>query len=254
VQRLERRTALVTGAASGIGLAIAEALVAEGAEVVLTDWDAVSLERECSRLGARTLAYRLDVTDRGAWKEVRRVAEAAFGPVEILVNNAGVAPDWNDLADMPVEHFDTLIAIMLTGVFNGIHTFGAAMRDLGEGHIVNMASLIGLAPGPKQGAYVAAKSGVIGLSEVLRAEMEPYGVGVSVVCPARVRTNLLVGSNPPHRSANDGLDPALVATSVLHAIRDNELYVITNGEHKAIVEQRTDELLGAFDRAGPGRA
>jgi NAD(P)-dependent dehydrogenase (short-subunit alcohol dehydrogenase family) len=248
VEKIDGRTAFVTGAASGIGLAVAEALIAQGARVVLADRDATSLERECSRLGSLTLAQTLDVTDRSGWQEAKRSAEQTFGPVEILVNNAGIAPDYTELADTSAEHFDQMVAISLTGVFNGISTFGAAMRTLGEGHIVNTASIVGLLGPARRGSYVAAKSGVIGLSEVLRAEMEPYQVGVSVLCPGRVRTNLFSQNQPAHRAADHGIDPRLVAEQVIGAIRNNELYILTHQELKHLVADRMARLLAAFDR------
>jgi NAD(P)-dependent dehydrogenase (short-subunit alcohol dehydrogenase family) len=249
VERIEGRTALVTGAASGIGLAIATALIGEGARVILADRDDAALSRACARLGESAQPRQLDVTDRPGWERARRFAEDTFGPVEILVNNAGVGPDWHDLADMPAEHFDRLIAIMLTGVYNGIHAFGSAIRGLGDGHIVNTASMVALTPMAQQGAYVAAKCGLVGLSQVLRAEMEPYGVGVSVLCPARVRTNLLAGTEPPHRSINGGMDPSRVAQHVLEGIRSNEFYIITHPEHRGLVKDRAAALLEAFERA-----
>jgi NAD(P)-dependent dehydrogenase (short-subunit alcohol dehydrogenase family) len=250
MERIEGRTALVTGAASGIGLSIATALADEGARVVFADRDDAALKRACARLGNSARPHQLDVTDRPGWQRAKRFAEDTFGPVEILVNNAGVGPDWLELADMPAEHFDRLVGIMLTGVFNGIHTFGSAIRSVGEGHIVNTASMVALTPMSWQGAYVAAKCGVVGLSEVLRAEMEPYGVGVSVLCPARVRTNLLLGTEPPHRAMNDGMDPGRVADHVLDGIRRNEFYIITHPEHGGFVKDRAAALLDAFERAG----
>jgi NAD(P)-dependent dehydrogenase (short-subunit alcohol dehydrogenase family) len=249
MDRIERRTALVTGAASGIGLSIATALVEEGARVILADRDDAALSRACARLGDSAQPRQLDVTDRPGWESARRFAEDTFGPVEILVNNAGVGPDWHDLADMPGEHFDRLIAIMLTGVYNGLHAFGSAIRGMGEGHIVNTASMVALTPMAQQGAYVAAKCGLVGLSEVLRAEMEPYGVGVSVLCPARVRTNLLAGTEPPHRAMNGGMDPSRVAHHVIDGIRNNEFYIITHPEYGGLVKDRAARLLEAFERA-----
>jgi NAD(P)-dependent dehydrogenase (short-subunit alcohol dehydrogenase family) len=246
------RTAFVTGGASGIGRGIARALIDAGARAVLADWDAESLERESSRLGTAALGARLDVMDRSGWETARRAAENVFGPVEILVNNPGVAPDWNELVDVPEEHFDRLIAIMLTGVFNGIRTFGGGMRDRREGHIVNTASMNGLVAAPRSGAYTAAKFGIVGMSEVLHSEMESYGVGVSVLCPGSVLSNL--GSSSPRpegrRESNDRvMDPRVVGEDVVDAIRENDLYVITHGEYRPAVARRADRLLDAFDRA-----
>ena len=255
MERIEGRTAFVTGGASGIGLATAEVLIAAGARVVLADWDAEALEREAARLGVSALAQHLDVRDRAALGEAKEATEKAFGPVEILFNNAGVAPGPDELADMSPEEFDLRVSIMLTGVFNGIHTFAAGMRDRGEGHIVNTASMAGLVASPRLGAYTTAKFGVVGLSEVLRAEMDRHGVGVSVLCPGLVRTNIgLHGLSESEADAGraimaQGLDPSIVGGQVLDAIRRNELYIITHGEYGASVAERAARLQGAFDTA-----
>src|SRR5699024_4587493 len=109
----------------------------------------------------------------------------------ILVNNAGIGFNGRDVVDMDPETFDLIVAIDLTGVFNGVSAFGADMRARGGGHIVNTASVMGLTAGaPGRGAYSAAKSAVIAMSEALRAEMAPHGVGVSVLCPGLVKSNL----------------------------------------------------------------
>jgi NAD(P)-dependent dehydrogenase (short-subunit alcohol dehydrogenase family) len=254
MDRIDGRTAFVTGGASGIGLAIAETLVAEGARVAVADWNSTSLERQTARLGPSVLALELDVRDRAGWQQAKKTTEDTFGPIEILVNNAGVGPDQHELADMPPEHFDRLVAIMLTGMFNGIHTFAAAMRDRAEGHVVNTASMAGLVASARLGAYTAAKFAVVGMTEVLRAEMEPHGVGVSVLCPGLVRTNL--GSDNPNSTLAErqaafaaGIDPSLVGAQVVDAIRHNDLYVITHGEYGRAVDQRAARLRRAFDEA-----
>jgi short-subunit dehydrogenase len=136
---------------------------------------------------------------------------------------------------------------MLTGVFNGISTFGGRMRELGRGHIVNMSSMVGLIGLARQGAYAAAKFGVVGLSEVLRSEMQPHGVGVSVVCPARVKTNLLARNRPAHLGDNEGLAADVVANRVIDAVQNDVFYVITNPEQKALIASRSAQLIDAFD-------
>jgi NAD(P)-dependent dehydrogenase (short-subunit alcohol dehydrogenase family) len=254
MERIEGRTAFVTGAASGIGLAITEALVEAGARVAMIDWHGADLERESARLGSATLTQRLDVTDRAGWAVAKERVEAEFGPVEILVNNAGIAPTSGPLADMEPESFDRMIAIKLGGTFNGIHAFAADLRERGEGHIVNTASMAGIMAIPGLGAYTASKFGVVGLSEVLRGEMQQHGVGVSVLCPGMVRTNL--ATNHPDRPDDaepvpmpGGLDPSIVGPQVVDAIRADELYIITHGELRPMVAERTERLLAAFDRA-----
>jgi NAD(P)-dependent dehydrogenase (short-subunit alcohol dehydrogenase family) len=252
VDRIAGRTAFVTGASSGIGRAIAVALAEAGARVVSADREPGADDQAIGGSAGSALTLCLDVTDRAGWAEARVLVEERFGPVDVLVNNAGVAPDWNELADMPPGHFDGLVAIMLTGVFNGISTFGPSMRAMRSGHIVNIASLVALTPAPRQGAYVAAKSAVIGLSEVLRLEMAPHNVGVTVACPGRVRSNLLRDHRPAHLSADHGMEPDQVAERVLDAIRGNDLYVMTHPEHRPLVAARLSGVLDAFDRSDPG--
>lgn len=256
MERIDGRTALVTGAASGIGLGITESLVAAGARVAMIDWHGDDLEREAARLGDAVVAHRLDVTDRAGWQTVKEPVDAELGPVEILVNNAGIGPAVGPLADMTPESFDRMIGIKLTGTFNGVHLFAAGMRDRGEGHIVNTASLAGITTIPTLGAYTAAKFGVVGLSEVLRAEMARHGVGVSVLCPGLVSTNFARNSDDNDESADStsmdgGLDPAVVGRQVLAAIRADDLYAITHLELRPMVADRVDQLLAAFDSAAP---
>ena len=218
---------------------------------MFTDVDLASIEAHAARLAPHAVALRLDVTDRAAWAEVRAVAEQRLGPVDILINNAGVAPDWAELVDTSDAHFDLLVAIMVTGAFNGIRTFGPSMRERGTGHVVNTASLSGLLPSANVGAYTAAKCALIGLSESLRAEMEPHGVGVSVLCPGAVRTNLVAAAPRPasHRPTIARIiEPEVVGRYVVDAILANELYVMTHAEAKPAVAARSAKLLEAFDR------
>lgn len=240
------RTAFVTGAASGIGLAIACALLAKGVRVALADWDRDSLATVVADLGDAALAIPLDVTDREAWGRAKAATEAHFGPVSILVNNAGIAPDGNPLDSMPEAHFDRMVAIKLTGTYNGIRSFVPTMRAAGDGHIVNTASMAGLNIRANLGAYTASKFAIVGLSEVLRAELEPVGVGVSVLCPGLVATNL--GINSGRGALPGGIDAAIVADQVIDGITHNHLHIITHVEQRSAVEHRMQRVLSAFDR------
>jgi NADP-dependent 3-hydroxy acid dehydrogenase YdfG len=251
MQRIAGRHALITGGASGIGLAIARALGAEGASVTIADYDTERLETLSGEFNCLTL----DVRDRDAWTAVKQAAEAALGPVSILCNNAGVGPNVGDLADSDPAQFDRMIAIKLTGTYNGVLTFAAEMRACGAGHIVNTASMAGLFSSPRLGAYTAAKFGVVALSEVLRMELEPHGVGVSVLCPGMVSTGLSVttakadGRHDPaaEQHAMPGIDPARVAARVVAGIKGNWPYILTHGERKEGVEARMLGILNAFD-------
>jgi len=261
MEKIEGRTALVTGAAGGIGLGVAEALLRAGARVVLTDVDHNELERQAQRLGPSAAAFVLDVRDLAAWAQARAFAESWSGPVDILVNNAGIGPDVQPLADMRPESFDLLLRIKLNGSFNGVHTFAAGMRDRGLGHIVNTSSMAGLTATPRLGAYTTAMFGLVGFSEVLRAELAPFGVGVSVLCPGRVASRLMetttaiAGPRPqgpnsaPVTSASAStLEPGVVGDLVVEAIRADHLYIPTHGEYAEAIDERSRRLAEAFRR------
>lgn len=251
------RTAFVTGGAGGIGLAIARRLVKAGARVALADWDETELRRSGDELGAAALAIPLDVTDRAAWEAAKATVEAAFGPVDILVNNAGIGPDGRELADMRPESFDRLLAIKVTGTFNGVHTFAAGMSERGAGHVVNTASMAGLTASARLGAYTSAMFAVVGMSEVLAAELRPHGVGVSVLCPGLVATRLRettiasgneILSSPASAGAPvAGIDPLIVADLVLEGIRKGKLHIVTHGEYRDVVASRMARVVAAFD-------
>lgn len=249
------RTAFVTGGASGIGLAIAEALLAEGARVVLADIDGPRAEAQALRLGAGAFGLTLDVTDRAAFAAAKTLAEARCGPATIVVNNAGIGYDGTDLADMDPLSFDRVLRINLTGVFNGISAFAADLRARGEGHIVNTASLAGVVAMSHTGAYTASKFAVLGMTEVLHKELKPHGVGVSALLPGPFATRLdettravsgprkpISGSDP-----SDWRDPALVGPIVAKAIRDNALYIHTHPRYRAPVRARSERILAAFE-------
>lgn len=252
------RHAFVTGGASGIGLGIADALAQRGLAVTLADVDRNALETTLASRSDRYAGQVLDVRDRDGWIAVKMAAETQFGAVNILVNNAGIGPDGRELADMEPLSFDRVIAINLTGVFNGIATFAADLRARRMGHIVNVASMAGLAgQAPGIGAYTAAKFGVVGLSEVLRREIAPHGVGVSVLCPGLVATNIgattiKLGSSVRNSGGTmaGGLDPAKVGDMVADGIERDQLYIATHPDRWSGVEKRMQELAQAFGRQG----
>lgn len=226
---------------------MARALFAEGAWVTIADYDAESLQSVSDEFHC----VSLDVRNREQWVAARAAAETAHGPVSILCNNAGIGPHVAELADTDPEIFDRMIAIKLTGTFNGIHTFAPDMRTRGEGHVVNTASMAGLEINAKLGAYTASKFGVVGLTEVLRKEMAPYNVGVSVLCPGMVSTALPAstakadGLVPPQK-AMQGIDPARVALRVVQGIKGNWPYILTHGERQMAVAARHSAIDTAF--------
>jgi len=206
---LKDKTALITAGVSGIGFGIARAFAAADIDLVLTYRNAEYREEasEWFRQQRRPLPrfIALDVSDRERWREV---AEEA-GPVHILVNNAGVSvfgpTDAASYAD-----YDWIMGVNFGGVVNGLVTFIPRIKAQGEGgHIVNVASMAAYLPGPQAGIYTASKYAVRGLTECLRFNLAPYGIGVSLMCPGLTRTNAWDSAlKRPSRFAASGFAPA----------------------------------------------
>lgn len=254
----QAKHAFITGGASGIGLGIADALAGRAIAVTIADIDREVLEAVVASRAGSLRGQVLDVRDRRGWKLAKAEAEEALGPVDILVNNAGIAPDGYPFADMDAESFDRIVAINLFGVFNGVSAFAADMRARGRGHIVNTSSMAGLSCGiPGLGAYSVSKFGVVALSECLRSEMEPHGVGVSVLCPGLVATNLgettiKVGGkmrNQGGKMPDSGVSAADVGEMVVRGIERNLAYIVTHPDRWPDVEKRMDAVREAFLQA-----
>jgi NADP-dependent 3-hydroxy acid dehydrogenase YdfG len=178
---------LVTGAASGLGRAIAARFHRAGHRVLVSDVDAAAAEAAAKELGA--VATKLDVTSDEDWVAAREWCEREWGGLDVLVNNAGVGAGGRfekiDMAD-----WEWIWEINLKGVVRGCQTFVPDFKARGSGHLVNVASLAGIMNLPAMSSYNVTKAAVISLSDTLRLELEPYGVRTTVVCPAFVRTNL----------------------------------------------------------------
>jgi NAD(P)-dependent dehydrogenase (short-subunit alcohol dehydrogenase family) len=253
--------ALVTGAGSGIGAGIAEALVEAGARVVLADLDPGRAEAEAARIGGDCLALGLDVAVRSSWAEAKSVAEQRFGPVDILVNNAGIATPRMPLEDMPEALFAQVMAVNVTGVFNGVAAFAAGMKARGRGHVVNTASVNGLIPFGTFTTYSASKFAVVGLSEALAQELAPHGVGLSILYPGLTRSRM---SLDPDTGASGGrpmtpaleammMDPIWLGRATVRAIEDGSLHIVTHPDHLPALEARLEVLRAAFgEPAQPG--
>lgn len=247
--------AFITGGASGIGLGIADALLSRGVKITIADIDSETLAAVVTSRSGQFRGLVLDTRDRQGWIAAKQEAEASFGPVDILVNNAGIAPDGRDFADMDPTSFDRIVGINLFGVFNGVSAFAADMRARGAGHIVNTASLAGLMTNPPGvGAYAVSKFGVVGLSEVLRGELAPHGVGVSVLCPGLVATNLPQNTlkvGGMLRDSGKGMGDSAVSAAdvgelVVKGIEENLPYLITHPEYWPAVERRHNAIREAF--------
>ncbi|HEX4126728.1 MAG TPA: SDR family NAD(P)-dependent oxidoreductase [Acidimicrobiales bacterium] len=241
MEQLEGRTAVVTGAASGIGLAVVEAFTTAGMRVVMTDISQESLRSHAARLndqGADVLAIAVDVRDADALERVGVAAVERFGALHVAVNNAGVVNggySW----ELPLEEWHRVIDTNLWGVIHGIRAFVPHILASGEeGHVVNTSSMAAVLALGRLGPYTVAKHGVLGLSDVLRAEFASLEapVGVSVVMPGMIKT----GMNPVGTVSS-----ATVAANVLDAIRHGRHYVFTDDHSTDEVEKRLSAILAA---------
>ncbi|WP_147916168.1 SDR family oxidoreductase [Ruania zhangjianzhongii] len=258
------RVAFITGAASGIGFAIATAFARAGAHVALADVDEQAVHRAVARLQSLSLerevtAVVLDVRDRDAFAQAADAVEERLGPIEILCNNAGVGSTV-PIAELTYDTWDLVLGINLGGVVNGVQTvLPRLLARGGPGHIVNVASGAGLVPSEIT-SYVASKFAVVGLTEslALQHELAAASIGVTVVCPGIVRTEVLRNSRDHVQgsSAVDdhghallqryGLDPAIVGDLVLAGIHTGQLHVLTDRYIEPLLEQRAKDLAAAL--------
>ncbi len=238
---LDGRAAVVTGAASGIGLAVTEAFVAAGMRVLMTDLDEARLTSHTERLadgGAEVRSLVVDVTDPDA---VERAADAAvehFGKLHVAVNNAGIVVQGNSW-ELPLSDWHRVVDVDLWGVIHGIRAFVPRILASGEpGYVVNTASMAAVTAIPGIGPYTASKHGVLGISDGLRAELAAIDapVGVSVVMPGMIKTGL----NP-----FGTVGPEQVAANVVDAMRRGRAYVFTDDHHIPEVESRLRAIIAA---------
>jgi NAD(P)-dependent dehydrogenase (short-subunit alcohol dehydrogenase family) len=274
VSDLEGKTAVVTGAASGIGLAMTEQFVREGAKVVMADVEEAALVREATRLqgaGADVLAVLTNVTDPAQVESLRDQALAQYGAVHVVCNNAGVAPA-GPMLNTTAADWRWIVDVNVLGVAYGVITFGPLLVAQGEGHIVNTASEAGLVTTPTLGMYCATKHAVVGMSESLYHELAPQGIGVSCLCPNLVKTSIFHSErNRPHgadlsaqehaiisplRESLDamGIAPAQVATDVVDAVKSGTFWIFTHPVTKPVAFSRFEDIqadrnpTNAYDR------
>jgi NAD(P)-dependent dehydrogenase (short-subunit alcohol dehydrogenase family) len=250
------KPALVTGAGGGIGAGIAEALVEAGARVVLADRNRDWAEAEAARIGGDCLALALDVTVPESWAEARDAAEARFGPIDILCNNAGISHPLSPLQDIDEAQFAQVMAVNVVGVHNGIRAFVPGMVARRQGHVVNTASMNGLLPHGTFAAYTASKFAVAGLSEALAQELAPHGIGVSILYPGLTRSRMAEAqmeefARPEMAAAM--MEPVWLGRAVVRAIAENRLHIVSHPHYRPQVEARHAALLADFgEPAQPG--
>ncbi len=207
---LAGKVALVSGAASGIGKAVATLLASRGVKVVLGDLRedlAEEIAQQLTRAGSTALACRLDVTEPASCAAAVRTAVSAYGALHLAVNNAGVATPLLAVAEVPADEWRRQIDVNLTGVFNSLQAQLPAMLAAGGGAIVNLASIAGMVGIAGRGAYVAAKHGVVGLTKACALDYAERKIRVNAVAPGYVDTPLLQGRSAEERARIEQLHP-----------------------------------------------
>lgn len=264
MDELAGRVAVITGGGSGIGAAMARAFARQGMRLVLADIEPAAMDEVAGAIGGDVLTVPADVTKLD---DVRRLAERAtshFGAIHVVCNNAGVG-FFGPIAATTHRDWQWLINVNLWGVIHGVEVFVPRLIDQAQGgHIVNTASMAGLCPMVGLGAYVTTKYAVVGLTETLQRELKPHGIGVSVLCPMIVNTNINTSErNRPPELRNPGspvvtrdsapvqpsgemvggvIEPDDVAARVVDAIRRNRLYILTHAASRAIIRRRFERI------------
>jgi NAD(P)-dependent dehydrogenase (short-subunit alcohol dehydrogenase family) len=259
------RVAVVTGAASGIGLALSERFASEGMRVVMADVEEAALAEAADLLagrGAEVLPVRTDVSSGEQVDALRDRALEAFGTVHVLCNNAGVSGGGRPMWEMSRRDWEWVLGVNLWGVINGVRAFMPVLLEQDAAHVVNTASLAGLTTGIL-GPYSVTKHAVVALTEGLYFQVAAAAgtVGVSVLCPGWVRTR--IGESDRNRPADlepapelqaetaaflrqqieTGMDPAHVAGHVVDAIRAGRFYVLTHPDMTEGIRRRAEEVL-----------
>ena len=271
MQDLSGKTAIVTGAASGIGLGIATALAESGANVVMADIQKDAVEQAAHRLSGtnrRVMPVRIDVTLEQSVVDALAEAEREFGKLHIACNNAGVPMHGTKLVDVPPGDWQFVMGVNIWGIIHGIrHFVPAILRHGEEGHIVNTASVAGFQNrrGTNQGPYSMSKYAALSLSEALAHELEGTKIGVSVLCPGPINTNIARGARnrPDHlggpqsrpsdeavlaeRLATQGLDPKRVGERVVDAIRTNTFYAFVGTVPADVIRMRHRRIEEALE-------
>jgi NAD(P)-dependent dehydrogenase (short-subunit alcohol dehydrogenase family) len=266
MEDLQGKVAVITGGASGIGLAVAQRAAAQGMKIVLGDIEDGPLALAVDELGAsgaEAIGVRTDVADRSSVEALRDRALDRFGAVHLVHNNAGIGlggPIW----EVTEEDWRWILGVNLWGVIHGVATFTPLLIEQGEGHIVNTASIAGLIVAPFLGPYNATKQAVVAISETLFKDLQTVGapVGVSVLCPGFVQTRIAESArNRPDWAPDQdstvaaevqgvvqnlvdaGIAPTTVADRVIDAVRTNTFYILTHPELDIALTTRFDDIV-----------
>jgi NAD(P)-dependent dehydrogenase (short-subunit alcohol dehydrogenase family) len=273
------RVAFVTGAVTGIGLGVAQAFADNGFRLALSyrnEDDKAATEAWFDSKGYEQPLYcKLDVTDRKRFAEVADEVEAHFGEVHVLVNNAGVSV-FGPTDEASYDDYDWIMGVNFGGVVNGIVSFLPKIKaGKGRRHVTNVASMAAFLPGPQAGIYTASKFAVRGLTESLRYNLAPHGIGCSLVCPALTRTNAWTsalkrpegfaesGFSPVEQAEleqfgtafEEGMDPYVVGQKILNGMTEQRGLILTHPEHGPDFEEIHAAIMAALpdEEAPPGR-
>jgi NAD(P)-dependent dehydrogenase (short-subunit alcohol dehydrogenase family) len=268
MQDFAGKVAVVTGAASGVGLGLSRTFVRAGMSVAMLDIRDNKLKTAAEQvrpLGqGRVITIEADVSKHDSVEQAAQKVEREFGKIHVVCNNAGVVVRGTPMEKIDDATWNWLLGVNLYGVIHGIQCFVPRIRAHGEGgHIVNTASMAGLQVGDRQtGAYAASKFAVVALSDALARDLRGTNIGVSVLTPAAVNTEIytssaehrgnLGGPNPFAQTPSDiagGLDPDDVGRRVLDGIRAGQFYLITHPETRAWLEKRHAGIMAAYDFA-----
>lgn len=262
---LKDDVALVTGAASGIGLGLARALARRGATVVLADLNEDAAEAAAEQLrndGAmRVDTLQMDVANHDDWHRATAEIKASYGGVSIICNNAGIATPRAPVGHYDKGLWDKVMGVNLTSVFLGCTAFLSDMRLPGRpGYILNTASISGLIPTPQMAAYCASKHAVLALSDVIRFEQADTDVTVTALCPGFVATAIAGrpgSATDPERAAMQNrlaasMNPDEVAERAVAGLLAGEAYVFSHAEYGAVIARRAEILGDAIARSAPG--
>lgn len=276
MQELSSKTAVVTGAASGMGLAFAEAFAAQGMNVVMTDVESGPLAIEAERIAqsAEVLSMVVDVSKLDQIEAMHAATLERFGAAHVLCNNAGVGGG-GDVADCPIDMWEWVLNVDLWGVIYGCKTFLPDMLEQGEGHIINTASICGQLAFGGNGPYNVAKFGVVALSETIAEEVADTGVSVSCLCPGFVATRIIESRRnlPEDMAAQQGeptaeelairdaileqfsqrKPPSEVADLVVNAIKDEQFWIFTDDHFQPRMADRAEAIQVGTSRPMLGR-
>ncbi len=265
------RTAFITGGGSGVALGQAKVFAAAGCKVAIADIRQDHLDEAMAWFDGRghdVMAVKLDITDRGAYARAADEVEAKLGPVELLFNTAGVSI-FGPLQNATYDDWDWQLDVNLKGVINGIQTFVPRMIERGHGgHIVNTASMSAFVALKGTGIYCTSKMAIRGLSECLALDLADHGIGVSMLCPGAVNSNIheAVLTRPAHQQKTGyygadpdvmahlkqviavGMEPEILAEYVLKGVEADQLYILPYPEFRGTLEEIHARVMAAVAR------